>query len=44
MLVCSLTFAPLGHHPLPETAHELGQMLRDLLQFAGDLIRHWQRR
>jgi len=40
MLVCTLTYAPLGNHPLTETAHDFGQVLRDLMQFLGDLVHH----
>lgn len=44
MLVCTLSPAPLGHHPLRETAHDLGQALRDLVLFVREWLHHWLRR
>jgi Zn-dependent protease len=41
MLVCSLSLAPLGHHPMRETAHDLWQVLHDLVGLVGDGLRHW---
>jgi Zn-dependent protease len=44
MLVCTLTFAPIGSHPLSETAHDLVPMLREQLHewmgFVVNLLRH----
>jgi len=44
MLVSTLSLAPLGHHPLRETAPDLWQALRDGALFLRDWVRHWLRR
>lgn len=44
MLVCTLTWAPSGHHALPETMRDLSQALRDLWQSVGEWLRHWRGR
>jgi hypothetical protein len=44
MLICTLTYAPLGVHPLRETGQELGEALRDVLQSGAGLVRHWRGR
>jgi hypothetical protein len=41
MLVCTLTLAPLGHHPLQETARDLWQALRDLAAYVHYWLHHW---
>jgi len=42
MLICTLTFAPLGRHPMQESAHELGQVVRDWALWVRDWFQHWR--
>jgi Zn-dependent protease len=44
MLVCTLSLAPLGRHPLREAAPDLWQGARDLARYVHDLLGHWLRR
>ena len=44
MLVCTLSPAPLGRHPLREFGSDLGQALHDLLLFVRGFFQHWLRR
>ena len=41
MLVCTLSLAPLGHHPLRETAVDLWQVLHELVVYVRGLLHHW---
>jgi Zn-dependent protease len=41
MLVCTLSLAPLGQHPLREAGHDLWQVSHDMVLFMRDLLRHW---
>jgi Zn-dependent protease len=43
ILVCTLSPAPLGHHPLRETLRDLWEALRDLANFLRVWIAHWHR-
>ncbi len=44
MLVCTLSPAPLGRHPLSEFGGDLRQGLHDLVQFVRGFFHHWLRR
>jgi Zn-dependent protease len=43
MLVCTLNLAPLGRHPMRESARALWQATHDLVFFVHDLFRRWLR-
>jgi hypothetical protein len=43
-LVCTLSPAPLGRHPLREFGSDLGQALHDLMLFVRGFFQHWLRR
>jgi hypothetical protein len=43
MLVCTLSPAPMGHHPLRETARDLWGALRDLAIYLRAWAAHWLR-
>jgi membrane-associated protease RseP (regulator of RpoE activity) len=44
MLLCTLSLAPLGQHPLREVGSDVGQALHDLVLFVRGLFQHWMRR
>jgi membrane-associated protease RseP (regulator of RpoE activity) len=44
MLVCTLSLAPLGRHPLHGAGPEMWQALRELVTFIRDLVSPWFRR
>ena len=43
MLVCTLSLAPLGNHPLRETMHDLWDTLRELAIHLRVWMSHWHR-
>jgi membrane-associated protease RseP (regulator of RpoE activity) len=44
MLICTLSLAPLGRHPLREVGSDLWQVSRDLFLFLRGVLLHWMKR
>jgi membrane-associated protease RseP (regulator of RpoE activity) len=44
MLACTLTLAPLGHHPMRETLRELWHLLQQSALYVRGWMQHWRGR